>query len=150
MGLIKAHPFLLSSHSIYQCKLVSYIILYKNNFRNLLCKFQNKTLFSLFLSTILHSSFFFHFFSLFFFHKLLGFSTGDDLGRLNTQSIQGSTPSKAEFEFLFDISNLCECSSFSSILFSILRFYVFLSLFCIFIFLWSTRVFPLLLRIPQL
>ena len=27
-------------------------------------------------------------------------------------SIQGSTPIKAEFEFLFSISNLYECSSF--------------------------------------
>ena len=47
---------------------------------------------------------------------------------------------------------LIECAKMSSncFIFPFLRFYVFLCLFVFFIFLWSTRVFPLLLRIPQL
>ena len=47
---------------------------------------------------------------------------------------------------------LIECAKMSSncFIFPFLRFYVFLCLFAFFIFLWSTRVFPLLLRIPQL
>ena len=50
MGLIKAHPFLLSSHSTYQWKLVSQLVtsFCKNRFSYLLCKFQDKTFFSLF------------------------------------------------------------------------------------------------------
>ena len=47
---------------------------------------------------------------------------------------------------------LIECAKMSSncFIFPFLRFYVFLCLSVFFIFLWSTRVFPLLLRIPQL
>jgi len=45
---------------------------------------------------------------------------------------------------------LIECTKMSSncSIFPFLRFDVFLCLFVFFIFLWSTRVFPLLLRIP--
>ena len=89
----------------------------KNKF-SYLCKLYDQTLFSLFLSTILHSSSF-HFCSSFFLHKFCGFSTSDDHGRLNTQSIEGSTPSKTKFELWSSIFNRCECSTFSSILFSI-------------------------------
>jgi len=47
---------------------------------------------------------------------------------------------------------LIECAKMFSIcfIFPFLRSYVFLCLFVFFIFLWSTRVFPLLLHIPQL
>jgi len=47
---------------------------------------------------------------------------------------------------------LIKCANMTSIcfIFPFLRFYVFLHLFVFFIFLWSTRVFPLLLRIPHL
>jgi len=103
MCIINSHPF----------------ILHKNIFSYLLCKLSDKNIFSIFLSTVLHSSPSFHFCSSFFLHKFRGSSTSDDHGRLNTLSIQGSTPSKTEFEFWFSISILCECSSFSSILFFI-------------------------------
>ena len=122
IGLIKAHPFLLGSKCIYQWKLVSQLVpsfCTKNIFSYLLCKIQDQNLFYLFLSTVLHSFPFLHFYSSFFLQKLCGSSIGDDHGRLKTQSIQGSIPIKAEFQFWFSISNMCECSSFSSILFSI-------------------------------
>ena len=47
---------------------------------------------------------------------------------------------------------LIECANMPSncFIFPFLRFYVFLCLLYFFIFLWSTRVFPLLLHIPQL
>ena len=47
---------------------------------------------------------------------------------------------------------LIKCANMTSnyFVFPFLRFYVFLRFFVFFIFLWSTRVFPLLLRIPQL
>ena len=47
-------------------------------------------------------------------------------------------------------NQVCNIMSSSCFIFPFLHFYVLLCLLYFFIFLWSTRVFPLLLRIPQL
>jgi len=83
------------------------------------CASFRTKLFSLFLSIVLHSSSSLQLCSSFFLHTFYFSSLGDDHGRINNQSIQGSNPRKAEFEFWFSISILCECSSSSSILFFI-------------------------------